>query len=61
MKPTLSILDPSFIYRNAVHTDVRETFARVRREMDAGKALGIVSVELAPLRKNVTLIKRGKQ
>ena len=27
-----SILDPSFRYTNSVDTDVRKTFARVRRE-----------------------------
>jgi hypothetical protein len=28
-----SILDPSFRYINSVDTDLRETFARVRREL----------------------------
>ncbi len=28
-----SILDPKFQYTNAVSTDIRKTFARVRREM----------------------------
>lgn len=28
-----SILDPSFVYRNAAETDLRKTFARVRRRM----------------------------
>jgi hypothetical protein len=28
-----SILDPSFHYTNSVETDLRETFARVRREL----------------------------
>jgi hypothetical protein len=28
-----SILDPSFPYTNSVETDVRKTFARVRREL----------------------------
>lgn len=27
-----SLLDPSFVYRNAANTDVRLTFERVRRE-----------------------------
>ena len=28
-----SILDPSFRYTSSVHTDVRETFQRIRREL----------------------------
>jgi len=28
-----SILDPSFRYTNSVETDLRKTFARVRREL----------------------------
>jgi hypothetical protein len=27
-----SILDPSFRYRSSVHTDLKKTFARIRRE-----------------------------
>lgn len=30
-----SILDPSFRYTNSVETDLRKTFARVRREQKA--------------------------
>ena len=34
-----SILDPSFRYTSSAHTDVRKTFARVRRELrDKAKA-----------------------
>jgi hypothetical protein len=29
-----SILDPSFRYTNSVDTDLRKTFARIRRELD---------------------------
>jgi hypothetical protein len=32
---TKSLLDPTFIYRNAANTDVRITFERVRREQEA--------------------------
>lgn len=32
-----SILDPSFKYTPASHTDVRKTFARIRREQEAAK------------------------
>jgi hypothetical protein len=30
--PMKSILDPSFRYTNSVDTDLRKTFARIRRE-----------------------------
>jgi hypothetical protein len=33
MKPTKSILDPSFRYRNAAQTDIRLTFAAARRRL----------------------------
>lgn len=32
-----SILDPSFRYTDSANTDIRKTFARVRREQDAAK------------------------
>ena len=32
-----SILDSGFRYTNSVETDVRKTFARVRREIEAQK------------------------
>lgn len=32
-----SLLDPTFIYRNAANTDVRLTFERVRREQESLK------------------------
>jgi hypothetical protein len=31
-----SILDPSFRYTSSLHTDVRKTFQRVRRELQRG-------------------------
>jgi hypothetical protein len=31
-----SILDPTFIYTPSVKTDVRKTFARIRRELHEG-------------------------
>lgn len=34
-----SILDPSFRYTPAVATDVRKTFARVRKEQEQAAAL----------------------
>ncbi len=33
--PSKSFRDPEFRYRRAVETDIRKTFARVRREMAA--------------------------
>lgn len=36
--PSKGVSDPDFRYRPAVATDVRKTFARVRREMAAKQA-----------------------
>ena len=33
-----SILDPSFRYTSSLHTDVRKTFQRVRRELQRGSS-----------------------
>lgn len=33
MKPTRSILDPTFHYVSSAQTDLRKTFARIKREM----------------------------
>lgn len=33
--PSKSVKDPSFKYRRAAETDIRKTFARVRRELAA--------------------------
>ena len=35
--PTKSILDPTFRYTASFNTDVRKTFARVRRAQNEGK------------------------
>ena len=37
-----SILDPSFRYTSSVHTDVRKTFQRIRREQQRGTARPVV-------------------
>lgn len=50
-----SILDKSFRYVPAASTDVRKTFARIRREQAA--ASEAVKIAEAP---KVTPIKRGK-
>jgi hypothetical protein len=42
-----SILDPSFRYTKSVETDLRKTFARVRRELRKQQELSTVSVEVA--------------
>ncbi len=38
MKPPIPIHDPRFRYTNAAKTDIRKTFARIRREQEAAKA-----------------------
>jgi hypothetical protein len=35
-----SILDPSFRYTNSANTDVRKTFARIRREQKKRERIG---------------------
>jgi hypothetical protein len=35
MKPTIPLHDKRFRYVNAANTDIRETFARARKEMAA--------------------------
>jgi hypothetical protein len=46
-----SILDPSFRYTKSVETDLRKTFARVRREL--GKQLQEQSADKASLMRKV--------
>jgi hypothetical protein len=50
-----SILDPTFIYTPSVQTDVRKTFARIRRELRERAAK--VDIE-AELRTNVLPLSR---
>lgn len=50
-----SILDPKFQYVPAAATDIRKTFARVRRQQAAEKARAVAvadsSAKVKPLRK----------
>ena len=45
MKPAKSILDPAFRYRPSYATDVRETFERVRQELQQARALTVVKLK----------------
>ena len=38
MKPVKSVLDPAFRYTSSVETDLRKTFARIRREQKRQQA-----------------------
>lgn len=49
MKPKTSILNQTFKYTNAASTDIRKTFARVRREQKANAAE--VAVKVQPIKK----------
>jgi hypothetical protein len=52
-----SILDPSFRYTNSLQTDLRKTFARVRRELRSVQpenAMGVL-----PQRQKVVALRRG--
>ena len=44
-----SILDRSFRYTPSTETDLRKTFARVRREQRLGSAPGVVRQDRAPV------------
>ena len=43
-----SILDPTFRYTPSVETDIRRTFARIRRELRAPSAKAAVNPPLRP-------------
>jgi len=49
-----SILDPSFRYTKSVETDLRKTFARVRRELSKQKSAALAT-NVQPIRKNPSL------
>lgn len=51
-----SVLDPAFKYRTAVSTDIRETFARIRREQQSvqqERRLKVVPIQHEERRRNV--------
>jgi hypothetical protein len=48
-----SILDPSFRYVNSSHTDLRKTFARIRREQ-------ATTTRAAPSRPSVVVLDRRR-
>lgn len=43
-----SILDPSFRYVSSLDTDLRKTFARIRRELDLAKRAAAKPAPSAP-------------
>jgi hypothetical protein len=46
MKPAKSLLDPTFRYRPSHATDIRQTFERIRQELEQGRADKVVVVKL---------------
>jgi len=52
-----SILDPTFSYTPSVQTDVRRTFARIRREL---RAQGVKTDAEAQLRGNVLALRHRR-
>lgn len=46
MKPAKSILDPAFRYRPSHATDIRQTFERIRQELEQERADKVVVVKL---------------
>lgn len=53
-----SILDPSFRYTKSVETDLRKTFARVRRELRKHQEAPRAS-NVQPIRKDSVLRAKG--
>ena len=47
--PAKSILDPAFHYTNSVNTDLRNTFARIRRDQRKQQASNTPRNETIPL------------
>jgi hypothetical protein len=51
-----SILDPRFRYTSSVDTDLRKTFARVRREQAKGKLVAVTT----PAKPSIIPLKQRK-
>lgn len=49
-----SILDPSFRYTKSVETDLRKTFARVRRELRKEQQT-VLATNVQPIRRDTSL------
>jgi hypothetical protein len=45
MTPRKRITDPTFVYRDSAHTDIRKTFARIRAQQRADAAEAQTKVE----------------
>jgi len=52
-----SILDPSFRYTSSLQTDLRKTFARVRRELRSVQQPSALAA--LPQRQKVVALRRG--
>jgi hypothetical protein len=46
MKPSKRILDPAFHYRPSHATDIRQTFERIRQELEQTRSEKVVVVKL---------------
>jgi hypothetical protein len=46
MKPAKSILDPAFRYRPSHATDIRQTFERIRGELEQARTEKVTVVKL---------------
>jgi hypothetical protein len=46
MKPAIPITDPRFVYTHSTHTDLRKSFARIRKEAEKAKPQTHVVIDL---------------
>jgi len=56
-----SILDPSFRYTNSIDTDLRKTFARIRREQRRHEQAQAAADAAEALKKVLPLKKRNRE